>query len=93
MCKSSGTQFFRTTTGIQSGPYAFDESRVVMTFLSIFGVTEILWNFKLVLEEKTGKEIPESSKSEFLEKLLANHFLSDTEDSTTRLLNRGGIAD
>ena len=74
MCKSSGTQFFRTTTGIQSGPYAFDESRVVMTFLSIFGVTEILWNFKLVLEEKTSKEIPESTKSEFLEKFLANHF-------------------
>ena len=79
MCKSSGAQFFRTTTGIQSGPYDFDESRVVMTLLSIFGVTEILWNFKLVLEEKTVKEIPESSKSEFLEKLLANDFFYQTQ--------------
>ena len=30
------------------------------------GVTEILCNFKLVLEGKTGKEIPESSRLEFL---------------------------
>ena len=31
---------------------------------------------------KTGKEIPESSRSEFLEKFLANNFaLSDAEDS------------
>ena len=86
MCESSGPQFFRTTTGIQSGPDAFDESRFVMTFLSILGVTEILWSFRLVLEEKTGKEILESSKSEFLEKLLANNFvLSDAEDSTSTL--------
>ena len=32
MYESSGSQFFRTTTGIQSGPDAFDESRLVMTF-------------------------------------------------------------
>ena len=49
-----------------------------MTFLTIFVVTEILCNFKLVLEGKTGKKIPESSRLEFLEKILAN---------------RGGIAD
>ena len=41
---------------------------------------------------KTGKEIPESSRLEFLEKFLANNFaLSDAEDSTSRLLNKGGI--
>ena len=92
--ESSDSQFFRTTTGIQSGPDAFDESRFVMTFLTILGVTEILCSFRLVLRGKTGKEIPESSRSEFLEKSLANNFaLSDAEDNTSRSLNRGGIAD
>ena len=65
-----------------------------MTFLTIFGVTEILYSFRLVLEGKTGKEIPESSRLEFLEKFLANNFaLSEAEDNTSRPLNRGGIAD
>ena len=55
---------------------------------------EILCSFRLVLEEKTGKEIPESSRLEFLEKFSANNFaLSDAEDNTSRPLNRGGIAD
>ena len=84
MYESSGSQFFRTTTGIQSGPDAFDESRFVMTFLNILGVMEILCNFRLVLEGKTGKEISESSRLEFLEKFLANNFpLSDVEDNTS----------
>ena len=65
-----------------------------MTFLTILGVTEILCSFKLVLEGKTGKEIPESSRLEFLEKFSANNFtLSDAEDNTSGWLNRGGIAD
>ena len=60
-----------------------------MTFLTILEVTEILCSFKLVLEGKTGKEIPESSRLEFL----ANNFaLSDAEDNTSEPLNRGGIA-
>ena len=43
---------------------------------------------------ETGKEIPESSQLEFLEKFLANNFaLSDAEDNTPGLLNRQGIAD
>ena len=46
----------------QSGPDAFDKSRLVMTFLTILGVTEILYSAKLVLEGKPGKEIPESSR-------------------------------
>ena len=92
MCESSGSQFFRTTTGIQSGPDAFDESRFVMTFLIILGVIKILCSFKLVLQENTGKQIPESSRLEFLEKVLANNFaLSDAEDNNSSLLNRGGI--
>ena len=94
MYKSSGLQFFRTTIGIQSRSNALNESRFVMTFSTILGVTEILCSFRLVLEEKTGKEIPESSRFESLEKLLANNFaLSDTEDNTPKSLNRGGIAD
>ena len=64
-----------------------------MTFLTILGVTEILCSFKLVLEGKTGKEIPESSRLEFLEKFLANNLaLSDAEDNTSGPLNKGGIA-
>ena len=62
-------------TGIQSGPDAFDESRLVMTFLTISGVMEILCSFKLVLEGKAGKEIREASRLEFLEKFLANNFV------------------
>ena len=94
MYESSGSQFFITTTGIQSGPDAFDKSRFVMTFLTILGVMEILSSFRLVLDVKTHKEIPESSRFEFLEKFLANNFaLSDAEDNTSGPLNRGGIAD
>ena len=37
MYESSGSQFFRTTTGMQSGPDNLDESRSVMTFLAILG--------------------------------------------------------
>ena len=95
MKESSGSQFFRATTRIQSGPDVFDKSRFIMTFSTSLGVTEILCNFKLVLEGKTGKEIPESSRLEFLEKFSGNNFaLSDAEDKDTfGLLNSGGMAD
>ena len=77
---------------MQSGPDAFDKSRFLMTFSTILGVTEILCSFRLVLEEKTGKDIPESSRLKLLEKFLANNFaLSDTEDNTSKLLSRGSI--
>ena len=63
-----------------------------MTFLTILGVMKILCSFRLVLESKTGKEVPEPSRLEFSEKFLANNFtLSDAEDSTSRSLNRGGL--
>ena len=79
---------------MQSGPDAFDKSRFIVTFLTILRVTEILCSFKLVLEGKTGKEIPESSRLEFLENFSVNNFaLSDVEDNTSAPLNRGGIAD
>ena len=54
----------------------------------------MLGSFRLILAGTTGKEIPESSRLEFLEKFLANNFaLSDAEDNTSGPLNRGGIAD
>ena len=60
-----------------------------MTFLTILGVAEILCSFRLVLEGKTSKQIPKSSRLEFL----ANNFaLSDAEGRTSSSLNRGGIA-
>ena len=65
-----------------------------MAFLTILGVPEVLCSVRLVLEWKTGKEIAESSRLEFLEKFPENNFaLSDAEDNTFGLLNRGGIAD
>ena len=77
---------------MQSGPDPF--SRFIMIFWTILGVTETLCSFRLVLKGKACKEIPESSRLEFLEKFSANNFaLSDAEDNTSGLLNRGGIAD
>ena len=70
---------------------AFDKSSFIMTFLTILGVIEILFSFRLVLEGKTGKELPKSSRLEFLEKFSANIFaLSDAEDNTSGPLNREG---
>ena len=64
-----------------------------MTFLTILAVIEIC-NFRLALEGKTGKEIPESSRLEFLEKFLASTFpQSEAEDNTSGPLKRGGTAD
>ena len=58
------------------------------------GVKEILCSFELVLKGKTGKEIAESSRLEFLEKFSASNFaLSGAEGNNSRPLNRGGIAD
>ena len=52
-----------------------------------FLLTEILYSFRLVLEEKTGKEIPEPSKGvEFF-------ILFDVEDNTSGSLNIGVTAD
>ena len=65
-----------------------------MTFLTILRVKVMLCSFRLVLEEKTGKDISELSRLEFLEKFLANNFaLSGAEDNTSGPLSRGGIAD
>ena len=65
-----------------------------MNFLTNLGVTEILFSCKLVLEGKAAKKIPESSRLELLEQFSGNNFaLSEAEDNTSKLLNRGSIAD
>ena len=80
--------FFRTTTDNIIRTRCL--WRFFMTFLTNLGVTEILYSFGLVLKGKTGKEIPKSSRLEFIEKRLANSFtLSDTEDNTSGSFNRG----
>ena len=61
----------------------FDQSKFIMTFLTILGVAEMLCSFRLVLEGKTGKEMSEPSSLEFLERFLADYFaLSDAKDNT-----------
>ena len=67
-----------------------------MTFSTILGVTEILCSFRLVLEWKTGKEMPrldhqESSRLEFFDEFSANSFALSGAEDTSELLNRGGI--
>ena len=94
MYESSYSQFFTTTTGLQSEPEAFYKTSFPMTVLTILRVTEIECSFRLAPEENTGKEMPEPSLLEFLEKFLAKNFaLSDADHNTSVLLNRGGIAD
>ena len=63
-----------------------------MTFLTILGVTDILYSFRLILEGETGKEISESSRLKFLEEFSANNY-DDAEENTSGPLNRGGITD
>ena len=64
-----------------------------MTFSTMMEVTEILCSFRLLLDRRVNKNIPESFRLEFSEKFLANKFaLSDTENNITKPLNKGGIA-
>ena len=53
-----------------------------MTFLTILGVMEILCSFRLVLEGKTGKKIPQLSRLELLEKFLAKNLLYQMQKTT-----------
>ena len=64
-----------------------------MAFLTILGVTEILCNFRLVLDGKTGKKIPESSRLELLQNVFSKQFCFIRCSNTSGPLNRGGIAD
>ena len=65
-----------------------------MTFLLRLGATETLCSFRLVLEGRAGKEVPQSTRLKFFEKFLAKTFtLSDAEDTNSRALNTACIAD
>ena len=58
MYKGSGLKLFKTTISIQSGPNNFHNS--VLIFLINLGVTGVLCSFRLAIEGKESKEIPES---------------------------------
>ena len=75
MHESSGSQFFRTTTGIKSGPDAFDESRFIMTLLTILEATGILCSFKILAYTSLA------ASRTLLQQLLAYlNFTLDSED-------------
>ena len=92
MHESSRSQFFRSSSGIQSGPDAFHESS--STILEVIHLYSwILCSFRLDLEGKIDNEIPVSSRLEFLEEFLAKNFVNNNRSNTSGPLNRGGIAD
>ena len=69
MYESSNSHFFRTTMVIQSGQDAFGKSKLVITFLTNLSYMNIM-QFQISPRRKSGKEIPDSSRCEFLEKFL-----------------------
>ena len=75
MYEDPGSHFLKTNTGIESGADTVDESRLAMTFLTNLGITRMLCFIRLYLKEKAGKEIPESSRLEFLERFSANNLV------------------
>ena len=65
-----------------------------MTSLTILEIKEMSCGFRLFLERRASKEIPESSRFEFFEQFLTNKFtLLNAENNTSGPLNRGSIAD
>ena len=53
-----------------------------------------MMQFQISSRRQTGKQIPQSSRLEFLEKFSGKNFaLSDAEGNTSGPLNKGGIAD
>ena len=82
--KYSGSLLSRTTTGIQSGPDAFNESKFIIMFLTNIGVTGILRSLRLALEAKPGKDIPEPSRLELSEMVSANNFAVSYAEKTTQ---------
>ena len=80
MWESSGSTFFKTTTGIQSGPSAAHESMLVINFLTNLGVIWILCSFRLVLEVKAGEEKTESSRQAH-RKVFSTQFCLSTSET------------
>ena len=61
-----------------------DDSRLGTIFKSTWELQKYDGIFRLVLERKAGKEIPESSRLEIFEEILVNNFtLYDPEDNTS----------
>ena len=84
--ESSGSQLFKTATRIQSGLGNFEESRLGMVHFTVFRFTGILCSFRLALEGKTNKKIPESSRLYFSEKISAkNVAVPSTKNITPEL--------
>ena len=84
MYESSDSYFLRTTTGIQSEPDAFDEARLVLTFLANLGVTGILCIFRVVLKRKASKEAPGSSRLGFLKSFQQTNLLYQIQNATLK---------
>ena len=59
MYESSDSQFYRTTTGINSGQ-DFDESMFVMTFFTNLETAGILCSFTVVVSKRKVVEMHES---------------------------------
>ena len=74
MYENSGSHFSRASTWIESGLDTFDKSGLGITFLYNFWTQRIFFSFRLVLEGKTGKKIPDSLRLEFLKKIFENSF-------------------
>ena len=88
MHENSGSQFFRTSTGIQSEPDAFEHPWFVLIFLINLVVLRIFYIFTLVLEGKAGKT-PVSSRLDLIEKFVRCR----KKKETSAPLNKEGIAD
>ena len=86
MYESSGSQFFRTTTGMQSGPDNLDESRFVMTFLAILGN---IMQFQISSRRENRQRDTRVIKIRVSRKVLSKIFaLSDAENNASSLPNR-----
>jgi len=79
----SGQMFFRTMTGISSGPVAFVESRFLMRVAMSFTVTVILLRRLSVREGKSGRGWPRSSRVELEAKFEAKRFALSIEEERT----------
>ena len=92
MYENSGSKFFITATKIQSGSDAFEKLMLFMAFLTSLGVTGISFSFTAVLEEKAGKEIPESPRLKVFRKDFSTQFCFIRSRRQHQRPIKGGIA-
>ena len=85
MYESSGSQFqfLRTNTGIQSGPDAFDESRFVMTFLTIFGSYGNIMQFQISSRSEYRSRNTRVIQIRVLRKVFSKQFCLNQMQKTT----------